>query len=122
MMPNVRYLTKLKGSFPLLECLRTFSDVAILILVFNAAKDCPTMIELLEKPTPRHYIYLKDSYPHLVPKLEHLFKNESNLDLDVNLSNCDNFFLKIFERLRTLVSLDKCSIQVQMSVLSNAIR
>ncbi len=95
--------------------------VAILILVFNAAKDCPTMIELLEKPTQRHYIYLKDAYPHLVPKLVHLFHNEVSLDLNTNLANCDAFFLKIFERLRNLVSLDRCSIQVQMSVLNNAI-
>lgn len=80
------------------------------------------MIELLEKHTQRHYIYLRDSYPHLVPTLDNLFRNDSKYDLDVNLNNCDTFFLKIFERLRNLVLLDKCSIQVQMSVLCNAIR
>lgn len=89
-------------------------------MVFNAAKDCPTMIELLEKHTQQHYIYMKDSYPHLVPVLDNLF-HESKYDLDENLNNCDTFFLKIFERLRNLVLVDKCSIQVQMSVLSNAI-
>nr|XP_027200245.1 integrator complex subunit 4-like [Dermatophagoides pteronyssinus] len=99
--------------------------VAILILIFNAAQDCPIMIELLEKHTRKHYIYLKGSYPHLVPSILHLFDKTANFDLKVDMENCDQFFLKIFQRLQNLVQNDNnhqcCSIQVQMSALSNAI-
>lgn len=81
------------------------------------------MIELLDKQTQRHYIYLKDSYPHLVPTLDHLFDSSAQYSLDhTDLDHCDQFFIKIFARLRNLVALDKCSVEVQMSVLSNAIR
>lgn len=99
-----------------------FIDVAILILIFNAAQDCPIMIELLEKHTRKHYIYLKGSYPHLVPSLSHLFDKTANNDLKVDMENCDQFFLKIFQRLHNLVRVDRCSVNVQMSALSNAIR
>ncbi|KAH7646421.1 Integrator complex subunit 4 [Dermatophagoides farinae] len=95
--------------------------VAILILIFNAAQDCPIMIELLEKHTRKHYIYLKGSYPHLVPSLSHLFDKTANNDLKVDMENCDQFFLKIFQRLHNLVRVDRCSVNVQMSALSNAI-
>ena len=96
--------------------------MAILILIFNAAKDCPTMIESLDKQTQQHYIYLRDSYPHLVPTLDHLFDRSAKQELPSDLNNCDHFFVKIFEKLRSLVLADKCSLQVQMAVLSNAIR
>ncbi|OTF69238.1 hypothetical protein BLA29_013516 [Euroglyphus maynei] len=80
------------------------------------------MIELLEKHTRKHYIYLKGSYPHLVPSLNHLFDKIANNDLKVDMDNCDQFFLKIFQRLNNLVRVDRCSVNVQMSALSNAIR
>lgn len=44
--------------------------MSVLILVFNAAANCPTMIPLLEQHTLRHYLYLQDSLPHLVPHLK----------------------------------------------------
>ncbi|XP_077516284.1 integrator complex subunit 4 [Amblyomma americanum] len=41
--------------------------MSTLILVFNAAAGCPTMVPLFEEHTLRHYSYLKDSLPSLVP-------------------------------------------------------
>ena len=43
--------------------------VSVLILVFNAAKDCSTMLSLFEEKFIRHYRYLRDTLPHLVPEL-----------------------------------------------------
>lgn len=43
--------------------------ISTLILVFNAAAGCPTMMPLFEEHTLRHYSYLKDSFPNLVPQL-----------------------------------------------------
>lgn len=40
-----------------------------MILIFNAAKNSPTIIPLLEPHTLRHYAYLKDTMPNLVPEL-----------------------------------------------------
>ncbi|KAL3204245.1 hypothetical protein MRX96_053064 [Rhipicephalus microplus] len=44
--------------------------MSTLILVFNAAAGCPTMVPLFEEHTLRHYSYLKDSFPSLVPQLK----------------------------------------------------
>ncbi|XP_077154805.1 integrator complex subunit 4 isoform X3 [Ranitomeya variabilis] len=43
--------------------------IAVLILIFNAAKTCPTMPALFSDHTFRHYAYLRDSLSHLVPAL-----------------------------------------------------
>lgn len=43
--------------------------IAVLVLVFNAAKSCPTMPALFSDHTFRHYAYLRDSLSHLVPPL-----------------------------------------------------
>ncbi|XP_028275121.1 integrator complex subunit 4 [Parambassis ranga] len=43
--------------------------IAVLVLVFNAAKSCPTMLALFSDHTFRHYAYLRDSLSHLVPPL-----------------------------------------------------
>ncbi|XP_040901874.1 integrator complex subunit 4 [Toxotes jaculatrix] len=43
--------------------------IAVLVLVFNAAKSCSTMPALFSDHTFRHYAYLRDSLSHLVPPL-----------------------------------------------------
>ncbi|PNF19739.1 hypothetical protein B7P43_G14759 [Cryptotermes secundus] len=45
------------------------SYICILILVFNAAQHCPTMLQLFEEHTLKHYSYLRDTMPNLVPAL-----------------------------------------------------
>lgn len=44
-------------------------DIAVLVLVFNAAQWCPSMPALFSDHTFRHYAYLRDSLSHLVPPL-----------------------------------------------------
>jgi hypothetical protein len=43
--------------------------VSVLILVFNAAKGCSTMSTLFDENLLKHYHYLRDTLPHLVPEL-----------------------------------------------------
>lgn len=43
--------------------------VSVLILVFNAAKGCPTMATLFDEKLLRHYHYLRDTLSQLVPEL-----------------------------------------------------
>ncbi|KAG8251766.1 Integrator complex subunit 4 [Homalodisca vitripennis] len=44
--------------------------ICILMLVFNAAQHCPTMLQLFEETTVKHYGYLRDTMPQLVPPLK----------------------------------------------------
>jgi len=55
----------LKKCFP-----DSYIDICILILVFNAAQNCPTMLQLFEEHTLKHYSYLRDTMPNLVPALK----------------------------------------------------
>ncbi|XP_055202924.1 integrator complex subunit 4-like protein 2 isoform X2 [Gorilla gorilla gorilla] len=43
--------------------------IAVLVLIFSAAKTCPTMRALFSDHTFRHYACLRDSLSHLVPAL-----------------------------------------------------
>ncbi|KAI8430118.1 hypothetical protein MSG28_000527 [Choristoneura fumiferana] len=43
--------------------------MCVLILVLNAAARCTTMLPLFEDHTVKHYTYLRDTMPHLVPHL-----------------------------------------------------
>ena len=45
-----------------------WTDISILILVFNAAQFCPKMAQLFPEHVIRHYQYLRDSIPGLVPQ------------------------------------------------------
>ncbi|XP_050666118.1 integrator complex subunit 4 [Leptidea sinapis] len=45
------------------------SYMCVLILVLNAAQHCTTMLPLFEEHTVKHYTYLRDTMPHLVPPL-----------------------------------------------------
>ncbi|XP_039300674.1 integrator complex subunit 4-like, partial [Nilaparvata lugens] len=45
--------------------------LSVLILVFNAAQHCPTMVQLFEDVTVQHYSYLRSTIPQLVPHLKY---------------------------------------------------
>ncbi|XP_071501854.1 integrator complex subunit 4-like [Diadema antillarum] len=46
--------------------------IAVMIMILNSAVNSPTMSALFPEYTFRHYGYLRDSLPHLVPEVEHL--------------------------------------------------
>lgn len=41
----------------------------MLVLIFNAALHCPSMHALFTEHAAKHYHYLRDTMPHLVPRL-----------------------------------------------------
>ncbi len=47
-----------------------FLDICILILVFNAAASCPVIPPLFPSHVFRHYTYLRDTLPHLIPHIK----------------------------------------------------
>lgn len=62
-------------------------DASILVLIFNAALHCPSMLALFTEHTAKHYHYLRDTMPHLVPHLRGA--SNSGLNGDKNLNNED---------------------------------
>ncbi|XP_065337471.1 integrator complex subunit 4 [Cloeon dipterum] len=75
----------------------------ILILVFNAAQKCPNMLQLFEEHTLRHYSYLRDTMPNLVPHLklqmEASIGRHSNQELSAAVTHTTNFMDALLERL-----------------------
>ncbi|XP_012253006.2 integrator complex subunit 4 [Athalia rosae] len=45
------------------------SYASVLVLIFNAARHCPSMPALFTEHAAKHYHYLRDTMPHLVPRL-----------------------------------------------------
>lgn len=75
------------------------SDIAVLVLVFNAAKSCPTMPALFSDHTFRHYAYLRDSLSHLVPPLRvSSTQNETNSHITaVNVQHNEQNYTSLFK-------------------------
>ncbi|XP_022652711.1 integrator complex subunit 4-like isoform X2 [Varroa destructor] len=98
--------------------------MAILIVIFNAAAGCATMLPLLEEHTLRHYIYLRDSMPHLVPYLELPLKNGQILAASKTLTSSsleqsETFLRHVLQRVVHLPA--SCSLEVRHRWLRSAI-
>ncbi|XP_078259045.1 integrator complex subunit 4 [Rhinoraja longicauda] len=84
--------------------------IAVLVLVFNAAKTCPTMSALFSDHTFRHYAYLRDSLSDLVPPLQLpgrkmvSVSDSSNHELNEDLSR--QFVQQSLDRAQTIQHLD----------------
>ena len=74
--------------------------VAILILVFNATAKSPTMLAMFPGHTTRHYGYLRDSQPDLVPHLDieqlHVNLNDKKAEEEGELLNVFHKFPSLF--------------------------
>ncbi|XP_014223343.1 integrator complex subunit 4 [Trichogramma pretiosum] len=46
------------------------SYVSVLVLIFNAAAHCPSMHSIFTHHAVKHYHYLRDTMPHIVPRLK----------------------------------------------------
>ncbi|XP_054152936.1 integrator complex subunit 4-like [Oppia nitens] len=132
---NHPYLTlplvpDLLGIHPFLDLPETSLEdtgyIAILIVVFNAAKECTTMTDLFEEHICKHYFYLRDTYPTLVPQLSLLSGDSDHqldqLDVNEGHSRSHSFLLRIFERVRNVMSSESTSNQIQSAVLNHSIR
>ncbi|XP_014468893.1 PREDICTED: integrator complex subunit 4 [Dinoponera quadriceps] len=62
------------------------SYASVLVMIFNAALHCPSMHALFTEHASKHYHYLRDTMPHLVPRLRPALTNsggDKTEDMDV---------------------------------------
>lgn len=86
-----------------------------MILVLNAAQHCPTMLDLFEQHTLRHYSYLRDTMPNLVPMLK-LADTCTTVKHEVGPTESKKFLETIFSNLNMVVS----SSRVRITLLETA--
>ncbi|XP_076056022.1 integrator complex subunit 4 [Oratosquilla oratoria] len=82
-----------------------------LILVLNAAAHCPTILPLLEQHKLRHYAYLRDTMPLLVPTLK--LGEEGLSKKKVVSTNTAHFLTESLEKLSTL---ERASTQMKLTI------
>ncbi|KAG8034468.1 hypothetical protein G9C98_007544 [Cotesia typhae] len=58
------------------------SYASVLVLIFNAALHCPSMHALFSEHAAKHYHYLRDTMPHLVPRLRPALARAPGIDVD----------------------------------------
>ncbi|XP_076096453.1 integrator complex subunit 4-like [Mytilus galloprovincialis] len=112
---------------PTLLCLHPYFDtpepdmddpayISVLLMVFNAAFSCPTMMTMFEDYTWQHYTYLRESLPDLVPVL----KNQ-NEDKDDNLpgssSSVSSFIQQITQQVENICSMENNTAQQMLQVI-----
>ncbi|XP_041355136.1 integrator complex subunit 4-like [Gigantopelta aegis] len=92
--------------------------ITILLLIFNAATDCPTLIPLFQDHIVRHYTYLRNSIPDLVPILKALEGATVCTDQDpVDSSKKMSTFLRqTVNRLSTLHVMDNSTAQQLLEI------
>lgn len=64
-------------------------DASVLVLIFNAALHCPSMHALFTEHASKHYHYLRDTMPHLVPRLRPALTSGSGIKME-NIDNEEN--------------------------------
>lgn len=82
-----------------------------LILVLNAAAHCSTILPLLEQHTLRHYAYLHDTLPHLVPVLK--LDGEWQPAREAVTTNTARFLRESLEKVATL---ERSSTQMRLTI------
>ncbi|XP_071952970.1 integrator complex subunit 4-like [Antedon mediterranea] len=82
--------------------------ICVMILIFNSAVTQPTMTTLLPEYTKRHYAYLRDSLPHLVPLVRHFQVVSSAQTHTLVRANCSpqEFLQQALEKLEQVGRLD----------------
>ncbi|XP_070169747.1 integrator complex subunit 4 isoform X1 [Polyergus mexicanus] len=65
------------------------SYASVLVLIFNAALHCPSMHALFTEHASKHYHYLRDTMPHLVPRLRPALTNGSGIKME-DMDNEEN--------------------------------
>ena len=93
-LPLVTQLLEIHPFFDVTEPdIEDASYLCILVLVFNAAQHCPTMEPLLDQHTKRHYHFLLDTYPHLMPEKERKSEHKKH-----SISNTEAFLKQTLVR------------------------
>jgi integrator complex subunit, putative len=103
------------------------SYISVLILVFNAASQCPAIISIFQNHTIKHYSYLRDSFPTLVPHVPGLdtssdvrkFKLRSKDEVS---ELALKFLANIFERIKSVMSTQSINLTTQAAVIELSIK
>lgn len=121
-------VTNLLGIHPFLDLpepsLEDPSHLCILFLVFNAAARNPIIVSMFEHYTARHYSYLRDAYPSLIPPIKGLEKDEDTRIITLgdrdDSARVQQFLFNIFQRIRSCITSDR--IEVQTAIIELSIR
>ncbi|CAK1548623.1 unnamed protein product [Leptosia nina] len=95
------------------------SYMCVLILVLNAAQHCTTMLPLFEEHTVKHYTYLRDTMPHLVPPLpigENQFSRNEKSEAAMDDSAVRRFFESVLQHIDNVT----LSTNVRIKMLQSA--
>ncbi|XP_022098018.1 integrator complex subunit 4-like [Acanthaster planci] len=95
--------------------------IGVMILILNSAAECPTMVSLFPDYTIRHYSYLRDSLPHLVPYVKYI----SSRSLESShgpLSDEQGHSIFLAQTLENVQHLDTMSRQSAVSLMQLIIR
>lgn len=101
-----------KGKMSYYPCLKIklyhyiISDVCILIMIFNAAQKLPPALGLLPEITIKHYSYLRDTMPNLVPPLP-IGGASNQLKLSLGLTGSRQFLETILNNIRASYSVPR---------------
>ncbi|CAH2068950.1 unnamed protein product, partial [Iphiclides podalirius] len=93
--------------------------MCILILVLNAAQHCNTMLPLFEEHTIKHYTYLRDTMPQLVPHLpigESQFSRTERSEAAIDDSAVRRFFDTVLQHIDNVT----LSSNVRLNMLRSA--
>lgn len=88
----------------------------MLILILNAAKWSPTIIPLLEPHTVRHYAYISDTMPNLVPTLSLPDSNFNSITRPETVPESLEFLNNVI----TNLDMTESSLRVQTTLLNTA--
>ena len=102
--------------------------IGVLILVVNGAAHSKEIIQVFEKYKvfSRHYTYLRDLVPELVPVIKELDKDSdmmTNDELDTSRGdpNIERFLLNVFERIQHSIESGEQSLETQLSIIKLSI-
>ncbi|KAI5642300.1 integrator complex subunit 4 [Phthorimaea operculella] len=92
--------------------------MCVLILVLNAAAHCTTMLPLFEEHTVKHYTYLRDTMPHLVPHLPIGDAQQSSSKSEVAMD--DTAVRRFFDNVFQHIDNTTLSTSVRLKMLQSA--
>ncbi|XP_075984827.1 integrator complex subunit 4 [Anticarsia gemmatalis] len=93
--------------------------MCVLILVLNAAQHCTTMLPLFEEHTVKHYTYLRDTMPHLVPYLPIGDAQQSSAE-KIESAMDDSAVRRFFDSVLQHIDNTALSVNVRLNMLQSA--
>lgn len=92
-------------------------DVAILIMVLNAAQFSRPLLALFPQYITWHYDYLRDTMPHRVPRL--IFSGGNDIERKLKANVDSEKFLKLFVE-QIDAAIDNCTRENLILILKRA--